>query len=110
MVLAYFGPEMVMPVTSIIATVAVVVMMFGKTLLLLAVGLIRQLVRREKTSRATAGPHFWVRRRRNQEIGAGIPVLHPSRDNRHFHGDEPTAGRSRHRGGHDLEEGHRHRA
>ena len=44
LVFAYFGPETVMPVTSIIATVAAVVMMFGKTIVRFTLGWIRTIL------------------------------------------------------------------
>ena len=50
-VFAYFGPETVMPVTSILATVAAVVMMFGKSHL---------------PTRCRLGSHGLVRGRRGQ--------------------------------------------
>lgn len=60
--LAYFGPETVMPMTSIVATVAAMAMMFGKTIFRIAFGwlmLLRRVSRRGNGS--AAGPHFTLR-------------------------------------------------
>ena len=66
MVFAYFGPETVVPVTSILATVAGVVLMFGKSLFRLVAYWVRRATFRGRHGQASAGPHFGLgRRRRN---------------------------------------------
>ena len=69
-VFAYFGPETVMPVTSIIATVAAVVVMFGKTIFRFAVGWVRTAWYGVSRRNATPAPHFTVGRRRSGVIEA----------------------------------------
>jgi hypothetical protein len=61
-IFAYFGPETVLPVTSVIATVVGIVMMFGKNTL-------RLIFRWRKSDPAAGGgpstapkPHFWQRK------------------------------------------------
>ena len=71
---AYFGPETVMPVTSIIATVAAVVVMFGKTLLRFAVGHVRTAWYGVRRKNATPAPHFTVGRRLSGMIEAETAV------------------------------------
>jgi len=73
-VFAYLGPETVMPVTSIIATVAAVVVMFGKTLFRFAVGWIRTAWYGVRRKNATPAPHFTVGRRRSGMIEAETAV------------------------------------
>ncbi len=59
--LAYFGPETVMPMTSIIATIAAMVMMFGKTMFRFAFGWLTLLTGKDRsTSASHVGPHFQV--------------------------------------------------
>ncbi|WP_165231287.1 hypothetical protein [Aquisphaera insulae] len=68
MILGYFGPETVMPVTSIIATVAAMVAMFGRGLFRLVLGgiLLRMSRKRMRKAAGQAGigigtvarPHF----------------------------------------------------
>ena len=66
MVFAYFGPETVMPVTSILATVVAVVLMFGKSLFRLVAYWVRRATFRGRHGQAATGPHFGLgRRRRN---------------------------------------------
>jgi hypothetical protein len=43
MLLAYFGPETMMPVASIIAAAVGVAMMFGRNLVMLGRGLVRRV-------------------------------------------------------------------
>ena len=64
MVFAYFGPETVMPVTSILATIAAVVLMFGKSMLRLVAGWVRRATFRGRHGQAATGPHFGLGRRR----------------------------------------------
>ena len=70
-VFAYFGPETVMPVTSVIATIAAIVMMFGKNLFRLAVGCLR-MIRAPKAPQphASSGPHFSIQQRQHHASGA----------------------------------------
>ena len=63
LILAYFGPETVMPVTSILATVAAVVLMFGKSLFRLVAYWLRRATFRGRHGQASAGPHFGLGRR-----------------------------------------------
>ncbi len=67
LILAYFGPETVLPVTSILATVAAVVLMFGKSMLRLVAGWVRRASLRGRHGQTPSGPHFGLgqRRRRN---------------------------------------------
>jgi hypothetical protein len=67
MVFAYFGPETVMPVTSILATIAAVVLMFGKSMLRLVAGWVRRATFRGRHGQAATGPHFGLGRRRRRK-------------------------------------------
>lgn len=61
LVFAYFGPETVLPVTSVIATVLGIVMMFGKNALRFAFRW-RRADRPENQAHAIGQkPHFWQR-------------------------------------------------
>jgi hypothetical protein len=68
---AYFGPETVMPVTSILATAAAVVMMFGKTILRFTLGRVRTAWYRVRGRNSTPSPHFAIGHRRTEGIKAG---------------------------------------
>ncbi len=71
LILAYFGPETVMPMTSILATVAAVVLMFGKNLFRLVAYWVRRATFRRRHGQAATGPHFglgWRRRRINRAV------------------------------------------
>jgi hypothetical protein len=57
-VIAYFSPETVLPVTSLLATVLGVVMMFGRTIARLVVRRIPPSLLRGKRGKAMKGPHF----------------------------------------------------
>ena len=70
-VFAYFGPETVMPMTSILATVAALVMMFGKTIFRFTFGWVRLAGSRLRRRNATPPPHFSVGHRRTEEVQAG---------------------------------------
>jgi hypothetical protein len=70
-VFAYFGPETVMPMTSVIATFAAVVLMFGKTLFRFAVGWVRTAWYVVRRNHAASAPHFTVGRPRHGVIEAG---------------------------------------
>jgi hypothetical protein len=75
-ILAYFGPETVMPVTSVIATIAAVGMMFGRTMLRLAVGWLWLLKSRTRPQRhAPSGPHFALQHR-HDHAGAALAEGH----------------------------------
>ena len=63
-VLAYFGPETVMPLTSIVATVGALVAMFGRSIFRLTFGWARAARYRRRGRNATPAPHFAVGRRR----------------------------------------------
>jgi hypothetical protein len=58
--LAYFGPETMMPMTSIIATAAAVVMMFGRTIVRIGLGLVRSAWYGVRRKNATPAPHFAI--------------------------------------------------
>ncbi len=70
LVFAYFGPETVMPVTSIIATVGALAMMFGKTLVRFTVGWIRTIGRTAGPKSEPPAPHFTVGRRQGESTAA----------------------------------------
>lgn len=55
--LAYFGPETVLPATSIIATVVGVVLMMGKNSIRWGIGLVRSAIGRKPAAQVPA-PHF----------------------------------------------------
>jgi hypothetical protein len=74
---AYFGPETVMPMTSVIATVAAIVMMFGKTIFHYAVGWLRKGWYLLPRGKQTPAPHLVVRRRRNGGIEERIATQTP---------------------------------
>jgi hypothetical protein len=67
---AYFGPETVMPVTSVVATVAAVFMMFGKTVFRFAAGWVRKTWFGMSRRNATPAPHFSVARRESGALEA----------------------------------------
>jgi len=62
-VFAYFGPETVLPVTSVIATVLGVVMMFGKSTLRFVLRWRRSEQPRSEIHAIGQKPHFWQRNR-----------------------------------------------
>jgi len=70
LILAYFGPETVMPLTSFLATIAAVVLMFGKNLFRLGTYWIRRAAIRGSHGHAPSGPHFGLVRRRRDTSGA----------------------------------------
>ena len=55
---AYMSPETVLPVTSLLATVVGVAMMFGRTAYRLAVRWVRFVMTRRSRGEALKGPHF----------------------------------------------------
>jgi hypothetical protein len=73
LILAYFGPETVMPLTSIMATTAAVVLMFGKGMLRFVAYSVRRVTFRGRHGQAVTGPHFelgWRRRRKTSAAKA----------------------------------------
>ena len=76
-VFAYFGPETVMPMTSIVATVAAVVVMFGKTIFRFAVGWVRTAWYGVRRRNATPAPHFTVGGRQSGGIKAETTAYAP---------------------------------
>ncbi len=70
-ILAYFGPETVMPLTSFFATIVAVVLMFGRSLFRLVACWIRRATLRGRHGHAPSGPHFGLGRRRLDTSGAG---------------------------------------
>jgi hypothetical protein len=73
--LAYFSPETALPVTSIIATVFGLVMMFGRTAFRFVVRGARGLIKGKRSSQPAAmkGPHrpTALRKGTRQESGEG---------------------------------------
>jgi hypothetical protein len=59
-VLAYFSPETVLPVTSILATVLGVILMFGRYTFRLVTKRARAILLREVRDRGERSPHFRV--------------------------------------------------
>ena len=55
---AYFSPETVLPVTSIIATAVGLVMMFGRNTWRIFTYGVRRVVRRRGRPKVARGPHF----------------------------------------------------
>ena len=79
-VFAYFGPETVMPMTSIIATVAAVVMMFGRTIFRFTLGWVRTAWYRMRGKNATPAPHFAVGHAGTARSKPRPPPMHPKRE------------------------------
>jgi hypothetical protein len=67
LILAYLGPETVLPMTSILATVAAVVLLFGKSLFRLIAYWVRRATFRGRHGQAATGPHFGLGRRRRRK-------------------------------------------
>ena len=59
-VLAYFSPETVLPVTSVLATVLGVILMFGRYTFRLVTRRLRGTLLREAHDRGERSPHFRV--------------------------------------------------
>jgi hypothetical protein len=74
-IFAYFGPETVMPMTSIVATVAAVFMMFGKTVFRFSVGWVGKAWYGVSRRNATPAPHFAIGRRRSGVMEAEAATL-----------------------------------
>jgi hypothetical protein len=70
-VFAYFGPETVLPVTSLLTTIAALVLMFGKSMLRLVVYWAGRASFRKRHRQASTGPHFGLGRRRRNTGKAG---------------------------------------
>ncbi len=64
-ILAYLGPETVLPVTSILATIGAFVMLFSKSLFRFIAYWVRRAAFRRRHGRAATGPHFGLGRRRS---------------------------------------------
>jgi hypothetical protein len=77
---AYFGPETVMPVTSILATAAAVVMMFGKTILRFTLGRVRTAWYRVRGGNSAPAPHFIIVHRRKEGINAAASACAAEED------------------------------
>ncbi len=69
LILAYVGPETVLPMTSILATVGAVVLLCGKGLFRLIAYWVRTAFRGRRGQAAT-GPHFGLGRRRRSRTSA----------------------------------------
>jgi hypothetical protein len=63
LVFAYFGPETLLPVTSIVATIVGIVMMLGRGSFRTILQFFRRVLRRRKGVAAVSHPHFQVRDR-----------------------------------------------
>jgi hypothetical protein len=66
LILAYVGPETVLPLTSILATVGAVVLMYGKGLFRLIAYWVRRATFRSGRGQSATGPHFGLRQRRRR--------------------------------------------
>ncbi len=66
LILAYFGPETVMPVTSVLATVAALILVYGKDLFRLIAYWVRRASFRGRHGQSLTGPHFGLGRRRRR--------------------------------------------
>jgi hypothetical protein len=62
LVFAYFSPETLLPVTSIVATIAGIVLMLGRGSLRFIIGCCRLGVRRASRIAGVSRPHFRVRK------------------------------------------------
>ncbi len=60
-VVAYFGPEFLLPVSSVVATIIGIVMMLGQGSLRFMLQFFRRVFRRRKRVAAVRHPHFKVR-------------------------------------------------
>ena len=72
LILAYFGPETVMPMTSILATVVGVFLMFGKSLIRLGTYWARRATLGMRRGKSTTRPHFGLGKRRRGRKKATI--------------------------------------
>ncbi len=70
MILAYLGPETLLPLTSILAAVAGGVLMFGRNLTRLVVGGLRMIARKAKGESTPAGRKSALLRRAGRPDGA----------------------------------------
>lgn len=64
--LAYFGPETTLPMTSILATIAALIALFGKAMFRSVAGWIGRRTFSPRRHGAAVGPHRAVRRRTRQ--------------------------------------------
>jgi hypothetical protein len=63
-VVAYFGPETVMPMTSVVATIAALCVMFGRSVLRYTLGQVQTIRSRMPRGHRLPAPHFAVGVRR----------------------------------------------
>ncbi len=61
LVFAYFGPETLLPVTSIVATIVGIVMMLGRGSFRFILQFFRRALRLRRRVAAVSRPHFQVR-------------------------------------------------
>ena len=67
LIFAYVGPETVLPVTSILATIGAVVLIYSKSFFRLIAYWIRRAMFRGRHGQAVTGPHFGLGRRRRRK-------------------------------------------
>ncbi len=60
---AYFGPETLLPLTSIVVTIVGIVMMLGRGSIRFVLHCVRRRHRRQNGVRSVSHPHFRVRDR-----------------------------------------------
>lgn len=83
LILAYVGPETVLPVTSILATVGAVVLIYSKSVFRFIAYWVHRAIFRRRHGPAVSGPHFGLgrpRRRTTSEAGAANRVDRVSED------------------------------
>lgn len=68
-ILAYVGPDTVLPLTSILATVGAVVLMYGKGVFRLVAYWVRRATFCGRHRQAATGPHFGLGRRHRRKTG-----------------------------------------
>ena len=66
--LAYFSPETLLPVTSIVATIAGITMLLGRSSLRFVVGCCRRGLRRVGMVGGVSRPHFRVRKESHSQF------------------------------------------
>jgi hypothetical protein len=72
-IIAYFGPETVFPVTSIIATCLGVILMFGRRTYQLVIRWILVATFHRRSARRVSGPHFRIGRGAARQAGVTGP-------------------------------------
>jgi hypothetical protein len=60
LVFAYFSPETILPLSSIIATLAGCALMVKRSSIRFAIGAFRAVIRKRRASRRVRSPHFRV--------------------------------------------------